>query len=136
MSNKLKINQKGNLLPKQPARSFDKRHSLITNPTTNMNAAPLFYVGPRVNTLWSSTSPAMPLALGIMRFGNSNSIHKVFGNLYNAPGNQFPNRHPNLNLTVDPKGNYKLVNELGKSFKVHYDSNGGYVKYNKQKMYL
>lgn len=138
MSNKLKINQKGNLLPKHPARSFDKRSSLITSPATNMNAAPLFYIGPKVNTLWSSTSPSMPLALGIMKFGNSNtsSMHKVFGNLHNSTGNQFPNIYPNLNLTIDPKGNYKLVNDQGKSFKVHYDTNGGYVKYNKQKMYL
>ena len=136
MSNKLKINQKGNLLPKQPSRSFDKTSSLITNPTTNMNATPLFYIGPRVNTLWSSTSPTMPYAFAIMKYGNSNSMHKVYGNLHNSIGNQIPNKYPNLNLTVNTKGNYKLVNELGKSFKVHYDSNGGYVKYNKQKMYL
>ena len=136
MNNKLRINQKGNLLPKQPARSFDKRSSLITNPTTNMNSAPLFYIGPRVNTLWSSTSPDMPHAFAIMKFGNLNSMHKVYGNLYNSIGNQYPNRYQNLNLTIDPKENYKLVNELGKSFKVHYDSNGGYVKHNKQKKYL
>lgn len=138
MSNKLKINQKGNLLPKHQARSFDKRENIITSPTTNMNAAPLFYIGPRVNTLWSSTSPSMPLALGIMKFGSSTTgyMHKVYGNLYNGTGNQYPNMYPNLNLTIDPKGNYKLVNDQGKSFKVHYDTNGGYVKYNKQKMYL
>lgn len=138
MSNKLKINQKGNLLPKQPARSFDKRSSFITPTTTNMNAAPLFYIGPRVNTLWSSTSPSMPLAVGIMKFGNSTtgSMHKVYGNLYNGTGNNYSNMYPNLNLTVDPKGNYKLVNYQGKSFKVYYDTNGSYVKYNKQKRYL
>ena len=138
MSNKLKINQKGNLLPKQPARSYDKRNSLITPPTTNMNAAPLFYIGPRVNTLWSSTSPSMPLALGIMRYGSSPSgtMNKVYGNIYNSIGNQFPNRYPNLNLSVDLKGNYKLVNEQGKSYRLHYDSNGRYVKHNKNKFYL
>lgn len=138
MSNKLRINQKGNLLPKQPARSYDKRNNLITPPTTNMNAAPLFYIGPRVNTLSSSTGAAMAQALGIMRYGNSPSgtMNKVYGNIYNLIGNQFPNRYPNLNLTVDLKGNYKLVNEQGKSFKLHYDSNGGYVKHNKNKFYL
>ena len=138
MSNKLKINQKGNLVPTQPARSFNKRSSLITNSATNLNAAPLFYVGPRVNTLWSSMSPEMPYSFAIMKFGNSNSnsMHKVYGNLSNTIGNQYPNIYPNLNLTVDTKGNYKIVNDQGKSFKVHYDSNGGYVKYNKQKMYL
>jgi hypothetical protein len=136
MSNKLKINQKGNLLPKYPSRSFDKRNSLITNPMTNMNSAPLFYIGPRVNTLWSSTSPAMPYAFAIMKYGNLNSMHKVYGNIHNSIGNKYPNKYTNFNLTVDPKGNYKLVNELGKSFKVHYDTNGGYLKYNKQKIYL
>ena len=150
MSNKLRINQKGNLLPKQPARSFDKRSSLITTPTTNMNAAPLFYIGPRVNTLSSSTGaavpivpivptvPTVPISLGIMRYGSSPSgtMNKVYGNIYNSIGNQFPNRYPNLNLTVDLKGNYKLVNEQGKSYRLHYDSNGRYVKHNKNKFYL
>ena len=156
MSNKLKINQKGNLLPKQPARSYDKRNSLITPPTTNMNAAPLFYIGPRVNTLSSSpgaavsivprvptvptvpTAPIVPISLGIMRYGSSPSgtMNKVYGNIYNSIGNQFPNRYPNLNLSVDLKGNYKLVNEQGKSYRLHYDSNGRYVKHNKNKFYL
>ena len=136
MSNKLKMNQKGSLVPHMPARSFDKRFSIVTNPTTNLNSAPLFYVGPKVNTLWSSTSPNMPYAFAIMKFGNSNKMHKVYGNLYNATGNQFPPRFPNLNLTVDIKGDYKLVNGQGKSFKVRYDSNGGYINYNKQKLYM
>jgi hypothetical protein len=136
MSNKLKINSKGSLRPKLPARSFDKRESFITNPTTNLNSAPLFYIGPRVNTLWSSTSPYMPYSFAVMKFGNYNSLHKVYGNLGNAIGNKIPNKYANLNLTVDPKGNYKLVNENGRSYKIYNDSNGGYVKYNRQKLYL
>jgi hypothetical protein len=135
MSNKLRINQKGSLIPKQPARSFDKRGSIITNPTTNMNSAPLFYIGDRVNTFWSSTSPNTPYAIGVMRFGNSMHGVPLYSN-YDSKGNLFPNRYLNLNLTVDPKGNYKLVNDNGKSYKIHYDSNGGYVKYNKQRLYI
>lgn len=137
MSNKLKINQKGNLSPKEPARSFDKRYSLIMPSATNLNSAPMFYPGPnKVNTLWSSVSPNMPFSLAIMKFGNLNSMHKVYGNLNNTVGNLIPNKYPNLNLTVDYKGNYKVINDNGKSFKVNYDSNGGYVKYYKQKIYL
>lgn len=136
MSNKLKINSKGSLIPLRPARSFDKRESIITNPTTNLNSTPLFYIGPRVNTLWSSTSPSAPYALAMMKFGNPVPMHKIYGNLYNTTGNTFPNNYPNLNLTLDYKGNYKLVNSDGKAYKVHYDNNGAYVKYNKKPLYL
>lgn len=86
--------------------SFDKRVSIINNPITNLNAASLFFVG-------SSTSPASPYTFAIMKYCNSN-----------------------LNLTVDLNGNYKIVNNQGKSFKLYNDLNGGYVKYNKQKIYL
>jgi hypothetical protein len=113
MSNKFKINSKGFLKPTKLERSFDKRVGLITNPTTNLNTTPLFYVGSKVNKLWSSTSPSSPYTFEVMKYGNSN-----------------------LNLTVDLNGNYKIVNNQGKSFKLHNDLNGGYVKYNKQKIYL
>ena len=136
MKNKLKINNKGSLLPLTPSRSFNDRYNIITNTATNMNSAPLFYIEPRINTLWSSTSPNMPNAYAVLKFGNLNSMRDIYGNLYNKPGNQFPNKTPNLNLTVDSKGNYKLVNENGKSFKIHYNSNGGYINYNKNKIFL
>lgn len=132
MSDKLKINPKGSLRPKYPSRSFDKRESKISYDATNLSSAPLFYVQPRVNKLWSSLAngPNGPTKqVAILRFGN------IYGHL-NKTGNIYPNIYPNLNLTVDTKGNYKLLNSEGKQFKVHFDSNGGFVKYNKQKMYL
>ena len=84
-NNKLRMNEAGVMRPELPARTFSVRRDVITPPTTNMNSAPLFYVGPRVNVLWSSTSPASPLAIGVMRFGNNSySLHDVFGNNKNV----------------------------------------------------
>ena len=131
--NNLKMNNKGNLRPVYPSRSFDKRSSYITAPATNLNATPMFYIGPRVNTLWSSTSPK---ALGVMKFGNINSMHNVYGKLYTGKGNEFQNMYPNLNVTVNKKGDYKIVDSFGKSHKIYSNSNGNYVKYNNKNVYL
>jgi hypothetical protein len=140
MSNKLKINSTGTLRPVSPSRSFDLRESLIMPSATNLNAAPMFYPGPKkVNVLWSSMSPDMPYSFAVMKFGN-NSMQKIYGNLSKSPGNLYPHKVPNLNLTLDQKGNYKLVNDNGKSFKIHSDNLGNYVKYNNNnkinKMYM
>lgn len=136
-NNKLRMNDLGNMRPESPARTFNMRRDLITAPATNMNSAPLFYVGPRVNVLWSSTSPASPLALGVMRFGNNNySLHDVFGNNKNVKGQLLPNRVPKLNLTVDYKGNYKLVDLAGKSHRIYSDTYGNYIRHNNKPFYL
>lgn len=135
--NNLRMNDLGNMRPELPSRTFNMRKDIITPAATNMNSAPLFYVGPRVNVLWSSTSPASPFALGVMRFGNNNySLHDVFGNNKNVNGQLLPNKVPNLNLTVDYKGNYKLVDLAGKSHKIYSDNYGNYVKYNNKPFYL
>jgi len=133
----LKMSAKGNMYPMYPSRTYDNRRDLITPPTTNMNSAPLFYIGDRVNTLWSSTSPVSPLAIGIMRFGNNQySLHDVFGNMKHVKGQLLPDKVPNLNLNVDYNGNYKLLDLAGNSHKIYSDSHGNYVKYNKSQFYL
>lgn len=136
-TNKLKMNYLGNMRPELPSRTFNMRRDLITAPVTNMNSAPLFYIDPRVNVLWSSTSPASPLALGVMRFGNNSySLHDIFGNNKNVKGQLLPNIVPKLNLTVDYRGNYKLVDLAGKSHRIYSDTHGSYVKYNNKPFYL
>ena len=136
MSNKLRINSTGILRPTNPSRSFNQRESLIMPSATNLNAAPMFYPGPnKVNVLWSSTSPDMPYSLAIMKYGNS--MNNIYGiNKFTKHSTLYPYKVPNLNLTVDQKGSYKLVNEHGKSFKVYSDNVGNYVKYNNHKMYM
>lgn len=132
----LSISEKGNLRPKHPTRTFNQRRDYITSPTTNMNSAPLFYVGSRVNTLWSSTSPVSPLSVGVMRFGNTYSLSDVFGNNRQVKGKMAANVYPNLNLNVDINGNYKLIDLAGKSHRIYSNNKGSYVKYNKQQFYL
>ncbi len=132
--NNLTMNKKVNMYP---SRSFDLRQSKITPSATNMNATPLFYIDKRVNKLWSSTSPNSPNTMAVMRFGNT--LYDIFGNNKNVRGNLIPSTtmsYPNLNLTVDIKGNYKLMDLNGKSHKIYSNSNGNYVKYNKQQIYL
>ena len=86
MSNKLRINSTGTLRPTNPSRSFNQRESLIMPSATNLNAAPMFYPGPKkVNVLWSSTSPDMPYSLAIMKYGNSHN-----NNSYTNWHNRFP----------------------------------------------
>ena len=127
IKNNLKMNKNGNLYPSQ---TFDKRRDFITSPTTNLNSAPLFYIGNRVNVLSSSTSPSSPsspFAIGIMRFGNNNySLHEVFGNNKIMSGNLIPTNYPNLNLNIDGSGNYKLYS----------NSRGNYVKYRNRQFHL
>jgi hypothetical protein len=129
--NNLKMNKNGNLYPSQ---TFDKRRDFITSPTTNLNSAPLFYIGHRVNVLSSSTSPS---AIGIMRFGNNNySLHEVFGNNKITTGNLIPTNYPNLNLNIDDKGNYKLMDLSGNTHKIYSNSRGNYVKYRNRQFHL
>ena len=137
MNNKLKINPKGSLRPKAPQRSFDERYSFISAPATNLNSSPMYYIGNRVNVLSSSTSPVSPYAFTIMKFGDN--LHKVYGNLNSntmGKGNMIAYKYPNINLTVNQKGNYKLIDNNGKYHKLYNDNNGAFVKYNKQKIYL
>ena len=136
MSNKLKINSTGTLRPTNPSRSFNQRESLIMPSATNLNAAPMFYPGPKkVNVLWSSISPKTPHSLAIMKYGNS--MNNIYGiNKFTKHSTLYPHKVPNLNLTVDQKGHFKLINEHGKSFKVYSDNTGNYVKYNNHKMYM
>ena len=136
-SNKLSMNEAGVMRPELPARTFSARRDIITPPTTNMNSAPLFYIGPRVNVLWSSTSPDSPLAIGVMRFGNNNySLHDVFGNNKNVKGQALAKMKPNLNLNVDYNRNVKLVDLAGKSHRVYSNEKGNYVRYNNKSFYL
>lgn len=146
MSNKLKINSAGTLRPTNPSRSFDQRVSLIMPSVTNLNAAPMFYPGStKVNVLWSSTSPSSPNSYATMKYGksknsnskNSNTMNSVYGiNKITKHSMLYPHKVPNLNLTLDQKGNYKLVNEHGKSFGVYSDNVGNYVKYHNHNMYI
>lgn len=146
MSNKLRINSTGTLRPTNPSRSFDQRESLIMPSATNLNAAPMFYPGShKVNVLWSSTSPTSPNSHATMKYGkgkysntqNSNTMNNIYGiNKFTKHSTLYPHKVPNLNLTLDQKGNYKLVNEHGKSFNVYSDNVGNYVKYNNNNMYI
>lgn len=130
MSYNLRMSQNGSLKP-LPKSVFDNKHNLISPSATNLNSTPMFYVGKRINTLWSSTNPN---SFAIMKFGNN--LHNVYGNLGNSHGTLYPVKVPNLNLTVDMKGNYKLVNDNGVSFKVNSDNLGNYVKYKNHKLYM
>lgn len=134
MSNKLKINQKGLLKPEYPQRSFDKRSSLITNKATNLSSAPLFYTGGKLNKLYSGNSINTPLV--VMKYGSSTTFHDIYGNLYNSTGNLYPNKYTNYKLNVDKKGNYKLMDTNGKSYKVHYGKNGIFINYKSNKFYF
>lgn len=146
MSNKLIINSTGTLRPTNPSRSFDQRESLIMPSGTNLNAAPMFYHGSnKVNVLWSSTSPDNPNSYAAMKYGkdknnntqNSNTMNNIYGmNKLTKHSTLYPYKVPNLNLTLDQKGNYKLVNDNGKSFKVYSDNVGNYVKYHNNNMYI
>lgn len=127
--NKLKINSMGNIYP---SRSFDLRESYISPQATNLNSNPMFYVGNRVNTLWSSTNP---LSLAIMKFGDNNS-HKVYGNLTNAPGQIKAKPFTNFNYTIDKKGNYKLIDTNGVSRKIYSNRFGYYIKKNNKMLYI
>ena len=120
----LNMNLKGNLYPN--TSTFDHRYSYYNNPAVSMNAHPMFYVGQRVNTLGSDN----PYAYAVMRYGNMNNT----GIMY--PGNTLQN--PVLSLSVDARGNYKLVNDYGKSYKIYHDSsNGGnYIKSENQKIFI
>ena len=134
--NNLKMNKLGNMSPEYPSRTFNKKHNLITPPATNMNSAPLFYIDSRTNTLWSSTSPKSPLAIAVMTFGNNYSLHDIFGNNKNVNGQILAKTKPNLNLKVDNKGNYKLIDLAGKSHRIYSNNNGNYVRYNNKYFYL
>jgi hypothetical protein len=151
MASKLKINSRGAFRPDKPSRSFDYRESHISYPATNLNATPLFYIGPRVNTLWSSLSPRSPNSYAVLKYGNVKSVksvnniynayngtnmHKIFGNYGDIGSVYKPDYVPNLNITVDAKGNYKFVDRMGKNHRIYSDANGNYVKYQKKKVYM
>ena len=121
-NNILNMNPKGNMYPN--TSTFDNRKSYISSSAVNPNVHPMFYIGNRVNILGSNN----PKAFAVMKYGN------VLGTMY--PSNTLNNSV--LSLTVDINGNYKLINDQGKSYKVYNDSsNGGnYVNMNKQKMYI
>ena len=120
----LNISSKGSMYP--GTSTFNYRYSYYNNPAVSMNAHPMFYVGQRVNTLGSNN----PNARAIMRYGNMNNTGVMY------PGNTLQN--PVLSLSVDARGNYKLVNDDGKSYKIYHDSsNGGnYVRNKTGKMYI
>ena len=148
MASKLKINSRGAFRPEKPARSFNDRESHISYPATNLNATPLFYIGPRVNTLWSSLSPRSSSSYAVLKYGNVNNVnniynaynntnmHKIFGNYGDIASVYKPDYVPKLNLTVDAKGNYKFVDGMGKAHRIYSDAKGNYVKYQKKKVYM
>jgi len=135
MVNNLKINKNGTLLPKYPSNTFDKRYSIISDTATNMNSSPLFYIGPRVNTLWSSTSPNAPDVYAVMRYGKK--LNYVFGDLENSSGTLNPNMYDVFTLNIDSQGNYKLHNNTtNKKYKVYFNKYGSYINLNNKKMYF
>ena len=121
-----KFGRTGTLKPENPSRTFDfMRQSYIMQKTTNLNTAPLHYVGKNpTNILMSGTKPC---AFAIMRFGNNNLLVPQSGNTF---------QHPVVNLTVDARGNYKLVNDMGKSFNVYSNSTGNFFRFKGQKFYI
>jgi hypothetical protein len=128
MPNKLKMNSNGNMYPN--FRIFNDSKNYITYPATNLNSAPLYYVGNRTNTLSSSLNPR---AYVVMNYGN---LHNIYGNLGNSKNVIHANQYPTLSLNIDNNGNYKLYNNEGKSYKVYSNSNGNYVKIKNNKIYL
>jgi hypothetical protein len=144
----LSMNQNGNLKPS--SRSFDKSYTYITPGATNMNASPMFYVGNRTNVIWS---PNAPNALAVFNFGknkkeknkNSNKELMYFGNIPSnifgfqnnyARGAMRPTVVPNVNISLDQRGNYKLMDNMGKQHKLYSDSHGNYVRHQNNKLYL
>jgi hypothetical protein len=152
----LSMNQNGNLKP--TSRSFNKSYTYITPGATNMNASPMFYVGNRTNVIWSSLSPQAPNAYVVFNFGKSNKKEKqkdkkenskkelmYFGNVpsnifgFNnnyAQGAMRPTLVPNVNISLDQRGNYKLIDNMGKQHKLYSDSHGNYVRHQNNKLYL
>lgn len=150
------MNQNGNLKP--TSRSFNKSYTYITPGATNMNASPMFYVGNRTNVIWSSLSPQAPNAYVVFNFGKSNKKEKqkdkkenskkelmYFGNVpsnifgFNnnyAQGAMRPTLVPNVNISLDQRGNYKLIDNMGKQHKLYSDSHGNYVRHQNNKLYL
>ena len=148
----LSMNQNGNLKPS--SRSFDKSYTYITPGATNMNASPMFYVGNRTNVIWSSLSPNAPNTYAVFNYGKLNKKEKsknskkelmyfgsvpsnIFGfeNNY-AQGAMRPTIVPNVNISLDQRGNYKLIDNMGKQHKLYSDSHGNYVRHQNNKLYL
>lgn len=144
-SNKIsnKIFNTGTLRPIS-GKTMDTSIRYISSEAPNLNSQPMYYpIGNVPNFMMSTTNPA---GYSLMKFGkntnnnNGYSNHGVYGNLYNSPGNLYPSyntlKNPPMSITVDYKGNYKLVNQYGKSYKMYNDKNGSYIRSNKQKYYF
>lgn len=86
--NKLKINKNGLLNPKFPAHSFNRTTNYINYSAPLLSSAPLFYVGNRVNTIYSP-----PNSFAILKYGN---------------GSLYPLKYPTDYLIIDNK-NYKII---------------------------
>ena len=70
-----------------------------------------------------------------MYFGNVPSNIFGFENNY-ARGAMRPTIVPNVNISLDQRGNYKLIDNMGKQHKLYSDSHGNYVRHQNSKLYL
>ncbi len=74
-----------------------------------------------------------------LKTNNNNNMHSVYGNYKNANGILLPTTtqtFPNLNLTVNQNGDYKLINSDGVSYKINSNNNRKYIKYQNKNLYL
>lgn len=125
-NNKLNQNKQGSL--RNPNLIYDSRQNKLTNDSTNINFSPLYYVGDRVSNLGSSFNPNANVTL---RFGNKNSLYKIYGNLTNYPGNLYPTRKETTFVNLTSDGKYYNSNKIIKT-----DNLGSYLKFGKKKYYF
>jgi len=71
----------------------------------------------------------------LLYFGNVPSNIFGFNNNY-AQGAMRPTLVPNVNISLDQRGNYKLIDNMGKQHKLYSDSQGNYVRHQNNKLYL
>jgi len=129
MPKKLMMEKLGNNYPS--VNTYDLRHNVISNNAISLNSTPLYYINNRVNNLGSSFNNS-----GVtLKFGISNELYDIYGNLKNSKGVNHAVLYPTNYLTVDNNGNYK-INMFGKNYKIYNDKNGYHFKHNKNKVYL
>ena len=67
-------------------------------------------------------------------FGNIPT--NIFGFHNNTPGAMRPSNVPNVNINLDQRGNYKLIDNMGKQYKLYSDSHGNFIRHQNNKLYL
>ena len=147
-SNKIsnKIFNTGTLRP-IPSKTMDISRRYISSEAPNLNSQPMYYpIGNVPNFMMSTTNLG---GYSLMKFGkNTNNtkvrnVHSnpdVYGNLYKSPGNLYPSyntlKNPPMSITVDYKGNYKLVDLANKPHRIYSDTRGNYIRHNNKLFYL